>query len=760
MKLKHLTIALSLCAVATANAQKLTLKPNNIDKIVAAMTLEEKAHLLVGNHDCTFAGNESLQKRLKNTVQGAAGTTSAVPRLGIPNTILSDGPAGVRIDPKRDGDPHTYFATAFPIGTAIASTWNLDLVRQVGHAMGNEVLEYGVDVLLAPGMNIHRNPLCGRTFEYYSEDPIVAGKTAAAMVNGVQSMGVGTSIKHYAVNSQETNRTEVDEVVSKRALREIYLKPFEIAVKEAKPWTVMSSYNKLNGPYTQEDYELLTTVLRDEWGYKGIVMTDWTDPRHTAAQIHAGNDVLCPGNDQHVADIIADVKSGKLSMADVDKAAKRMLQYIVKTPHFRGYAFSNNPELEKNAEITRQSATEGMVLLKNEGSTLPMKGVKTAALFGSQSYAFMSCGLGSGCVNTKHVVDMVEGLKNAGISTTADLEAIYKKFFEFVEMRHALEKPDDFDWSIGRSQYPNFSIAYDAIEKQAKKADVAVVTIGHQTGEGRDRRIDGEQGFKFTNDEMDMLRDVCKAFHKENKKVVVVLNSGNVMETASWRDMPDAILVAWQPGQEGGNSVADILTGKANPSGKLTMTWPIDVMDVPSSHNFPLGDGNNEHISLHKEGINIGYRYFNTAHKAVAYPFGFGLSYTTFAYSAPKVKAAKNGFRASITVTNTGNVAGKEVVQLYVSAPKGKLCKPACELKSFAKTRELKPGEQQTLYFDVADYDLASFDDAANQWVADAGTYTVKFGANVEDIRNTAKYKLGKTFTKKVNNVLNPDHTL
>lgn len=760
METKSIVLGIALLATTTANAQNLTLKANNIDKIVAAMTLEEKAHLLVGNHDCTFNGFESRRKQLKNDVQGAAGTTSAIPRLGIPNTILSDGPAGVRIDPRRDGDPRTYFATAFPIGTAIASTWNLDLVRQIGQAMGNEVLEYGVDVLLAPGMNIHRNPLCGRTFEYYSEDPVVAGLTAAAMVNGVQSMGVGTSIKHFAVNSQETNRLEVDEVVSKRALREIYLKPFELAVKLANPWTVMSSYNRLNGPYTQEDYELLTTVLRDEWGFKGIVMTDWTGPRTTAAQIHAGNDVLCPGDDKHVADIISDVKSGRLSMGDVDKAVKRMLQYIVRTPHFRGYAFSNNPELAEHAAITRQSATEGMVLLKNSANTLPMSGVKTVALFGSQSYAFMSCGLGSGCVNTKHVVDMVEGLKNAGIAITPDMEAVYRKYFDFVEMRHKLENPNDFDWAVGRSQYPNFGLAWGAIENQAKKADIAIVTIGHQTGEGRDRRIEGEQGFKLTADEMELLRNVSKAFHQQNKKMVVVLNSGNVMETASWRNLADAILVAWQPGQEGGNSVADILTGKANPSGKLTMTWPMDVMDVPSSHNFPLGDGKNEQTALHKEGINIGYRYFNTAHKEVAYPFGFGLSYTTFAYSAPKVKSTKNGFRASITVTNTGKVEGKEAVQLYVSAPKGKLEKPECELKAFAKTRNLKPGEQQTLYFDVTNYGLASFDEAANQWISDAGTYTLKFGANVEDIRSTATYRLGKVFTKKVNDVLNPNHTL
>ena len=328
-------------------------------------------------------------------------------------------------------------------------------------------------------------------------------------------------------------------------------------------------------------------------------------------------------------------------------------------------------------------------------------------------------------------------------------------------MRHKLENPNDFDWAVGRLQYPNFGLAWGAIENQAKKADIAIVTIGHQTGEGRDRRIEGEQGFKLTADEMELLRNVSKAFHQQNKKMVVVLNSGNVMETASWRDLADAILVAWQPGQEGGKLGCRHTHRQGKPIGKTHHDMAYGRDGCTIKPQLPLGDGKNEQTALHKEGINIGYRYFNTAQQGSGIPFGFGLSYTTFAYSAPKVKSTKNGFRASITVTNTGKVEGKEAVQLYGQRTERQAFeKPECELKAFAKTRNLKPGEQQTLYFDVTKYGLASFDEAANQWISDAGTYTLKFGANVEDIRSTATYRLGKVFTKKVNDVLNPNHTL
>ena len=301
---------LLLGSVSTITAQ-VKLQANNVDEVLKAMTLEEKAMLVVGgNRQIATGDNNGMIGGHAQRVPGAAGATQAIPRLGIPSTVLTDGPAGVRISPRRDNDQNTYFCTGFPVGTALACTWNTQLVEEVGKCIGNEVLEYGCDVLLAPGMNIHRSPLCGRNFEYYSEDPLVTGKIAAAYVRGVQSQGVGTSVKHFAANSQETNRMGVDEVISQRALREIYLKGFEIAVRESAPWTVMSSYNRLNGPFTQENRELLTTILRDEWGFNGIVMTDWTGLRNTAAQIQAGNDLMEPGNDSQIKDIIEKVKSG------------------------------------------------------------------------------------------------------------------------------------------------------------------------------------------------------------------------------------------------------------------------------------------------------------------------------------------------------------------------------------------------------------------------------------------------------------------
>jgi beta-glucosidase len=319
-----------------------------------------------------------------------------IPRLGIPQTVFSDGPAGVRIDPFRD--PAHTVATGFPVGTLLASSWDIDLVERTTAVLGNEVLEYGVDVLLAPGMNIHRNPLNGRNFEYFSEDPLLSGKMAAAYVRGIQGNGTGTSIKHYAVNNQETNRTENDALVSRRALREIYLKNFEIAVKEGKPWTVMSSYNKLNGKYTQQDYELLTTVLRDEWGYDGIVITDWGLKDNTALSVKAGNDLMDPGSDVEIERILAGVRDGSISLEEIDRNVRRILEYVVKTPRFRKYPYSSHPDLKAHALAAREAAAESIVLLRNERHALPLTGRERVALYGVSSENFIAGGTGSGDV--------------------------------------------------------------------------------------------------------------------------------------------------------------------------------------------------------------------------------------------------------------------------------------------------------------------------------------------------------------------------
>ena len=759
------------------NAQT-QLRADNIDEVLKIMTLEEKAKLLVGGAN-NFFGDHAIVGGEADLVTGAAGTTPAIPRLGIPATVLTDGPAGVRIDPTRKGTDKTYYATAFPIGSCLASTWNTELVGQVGEAIGNETKEYRCDVILGPGMNLHRNPLCGRNFEYYSEDPLLTGKIAAAYIQGVQSQGAGVSAKHFAVNSQETDRTAVDERVSQRAARELYLRGFEIAVRESNPWTIMASYNQVNGQYSMGNHDLLTKILRDDWGYKGIVMTDWIGIREgltTISEVHAGNDLMEPGQPAQVNEIIKGVKEGMLDIKDVDRNVRRMLEYIVKTPSFLKYPASNNPDIKAHAAITRQSACEGIVLLKNNG-TLPWKEgtIKTVALFGENSYDFLSGGTGSGCVHPPYVIDMLQGLENAGIKSSSILTDIYRKYIEFAKVKFQAER-HPAKWYqreyFGQQKYPEISISPIAINNEVETADAAIITIGRQAGEGVDRDIDTE--FNLIPEEHTLITDVCNAFHQAGKPVIVIINSGSVIETASWSSYPDAILCAWQPGMEGGNSITDLLTGKVNPSGKLTMTWPIAATDHASTKNFP---GQLDYYSFkdmvsnkrpiaghtytnHDEDIYVGYRYFDTFQKNVAYPFGFGLSYTTFQFTKPVVKAkGKDAVEVSITVKNTGSVAGKEVAQVYVQAPKGRLEKPVQELKAFAKTRELQPGESQTLTITIPVRDLASFDEAKSQWLTEAGTYTFRIGASSRDIRTTASLAL-KEYTEKTTNALAPQQKL
>lgn len=755
--------AVGVLAASAAFAQP-KLTADNIDEIINAMTIEEKVTLLVGgSRPVTIDG---VPTGTTNLVPGAAGVTRAVPRLGITQTVLADGPAGVRINPRREGDPATYYATAFPVGTALATSWNLDLVKEVTEAMGQEVLEFGVDVLLAPGMNIHRNVLCGRNFEYFSEDPYLSGKMAAAYVKGIQSNGVGTSVKHYAANNQETNRHENDSRVSQRALREIYLKNFEIAIKEGNPWTVMSSYNVLNGEYTQQSYDLLTTILRDEWGWDGIVMTDWGNKQGTVKSVKAGNDVMEPGNQVEMERILEGVKNGEISMEEIDRNVRNMLEYIVKTPRFKGYRYSSKPDTEEHAKLVRKAGAEGMVLLKNNG-VLPLKGDEKVGLWGVTSYDFIAGGTGSGNVNKAYIRNVQEGLEGNGVTVDPAPASWYRKYIAYTEETMS-NNTSGMMW--GKPVLPEAELSKAFVTKVEAGTDVAVLTIGRNAGEGGDRK-DGQGDFRLTAVEVANLQNICDAYHKAGKKVIVVLNIGGVIETASWKHMPDAILLAWQPGMEGGASVADVLLGKVNPSGKLATTFPMNYLDNPSSHNFPydytataatgfrrgpVGPRKNVDYTAYEEGIYVGYRYFTTAGVEVSYPFGYGLSYTTFAYSKPVVKATADGFTATITVTNTGKVAGKEAVQLYVTAPAGGLDKPALELKAFAKTKELAPGESQTLTMNVCNYGLASFNEADSAWEAAAGTYQIHFAASVADIKATAQYKLKKAQSWKVNNVLAP----
>lgn len=753
------------------------LQKDNINEVIAAMTLEEKAQLLVGGGNDSFVGSGSMMGHQKKLVAGAAGITVAIPRLGIPATVMADGPAGVHIDAKREGTDQTFYATGFPVGSCLAATWNTELVKKVGQAIGNETKEYGCDVILGPGMNIHRNPLCGRNFEYYSEDPLLTGAIACAYTDGVQSQGVGVSAKHFAVNSQESDRTRVDERVSQRALREIYLRGFEMLVRHSQPWTIMSSYNKVNGTYSQMSKDLLTNVLRDDWGYKGIVETDWIGKRAdlpTEQEVAAGNDLMTPGYPAQAEDIVTAVKDGRLSIQDVDRNVRRMLEYIVKTPRFNKYQFSNRPDLNAHAQITRQSSAEGMVLLKNENHTLPISNLKTVALFGVSSYDFLSGGLGSGCVNVPYVVDMVQGLKNIGVSTTPLLTDIYQNYVKYARAKLKADK-NPMMWFLdqGQPKYDEIEITERCVQHELQEADAAIITIGRQAGEGMDRQIEGE--FNLSQDEKDMINRVSDAFHAVGKPVIVIINSGSVIETASWRDRADAILMAWQPGEEGGNSVADVLTGKENPSGHLTMTWPISAWDHPSTQNFaptydmytyrnlenwtPNAIAGVDFVN-HEEDIYVGYRYFDTFKRPVAYPFGYGLSYTTFEFGKPRVSFDQKTATVTVAVKNTGKVAGKQVAQVYVSAPKGTIEKPSKELKAFAKTRLLQPGESQTLTMKIATRDLASFDEAHSQWKAEKGNYLIQVGDNIENILEQASISLRNDYTEAVSNVLVPKQPL
>lgn len=758
-------------ASAIAFAQP-KLTGDNIDEVLAAMTLEEKATLVVGS-GWGSVNSGSMTASSDRLVVGAAGTTQAIPRFGIPQTVLADGPAGLRIDPIRSGDSNTYYCTGYPVGTVLACSWNVPMVEELISTMGTEVREYGADVLLAPGLNLHRNPLCGRNFEYFSEDPILSGKMAAAFVRGIQSQGVGVSVKHFAFNNQEINRNENSSNVDARTMRELYLRNFEIAVREGKPWTVMSSYNKINGTFTQQSYDLLTKILREDWGFEGIVMTDWGTKDGTVAAVQAGNDLMEPGAPIETSRIIEAVNNGTLDIADLDRNVRRMLEYIVKTPHFSGYDFSNKPDLEGHAALVRKAAAEGMVLLENRSNTLPMPASKVA-LFGLNAYKSIAGGTGSGNVNKKYVRHISEGLEAAGFVLDANLANLYRTYRDYQNAEHANAAflPGQAlggGLTLGEGVMPEMPIRKAVIANTVERNDAAIVVIGRNAGEGDDRVIDSD--FDLSADEREMLTNVCNLYHQAGKKVIVVLNVGGVVETASWKQLPDAILLAWTPGQEVGHSVADILTGKSNPSGKLAMTFPVNYLDIPSSRNFPYykpqparagrfggyrqmgppAQVKDYDYTSYEEGLNIGYRYFNTNGVAVSYPFGYGLSYTSFEYGKPVAKVSPDGsVTITVSVKNVGKVAGKEAVQAYVSAPAGGLDKPARELKAFAKTRELAPGESETLTMKVSAYELASFNADANRWETADGSYTVHVGANVEDIRGTAVFKQPKPLSWKV----------
>ncbi|PLS05675.1 glycosyl hydrolase [Neobacillus cucumis] len=724
--------------VASVEQTPILVDQASIPAVIQAMTLDEKINLIGG------AGA---------AVSGAAGGTFAIPRLGIPKLTFADGPAGLRF-----GSTANKSTTGFPIPTALSSSFNKDLMYNVASAMGKETLDYGVDVILGPALNIHRDPRGGRNFEYYSEDPLLSGEMAAQFTKGVQDQGVGVSMKHFAANNQETNRQSVNEIISERALREIYLAGFERVVKEAQPWTVMSSYNSINGPFSAHNSWLLNDVLRSDWGFNGMVMTDWGGSKNNGiAMLKGGNDLSMPSlNAVGKAAVKAAILDGSLKEETLDEAIENILNLVVKSPTFKKLSTVDNSKLNvstdlaaSDAQLSREAAPEGMVLLKNNNKALPFdKGVKKVGIVGN-SYTMPSCGFGtpaSACTTDNAASKMfLMGTGSAYVTPT-----------QTVQLPEGLKNGGYLPVNTNATgSEMNENLTADDAAYMAQNSDIGVIVIARGSGEGADGNA---TTFEASAKESDLIEKVSDAYHAVNKKVVVVLNVGAPFNTVSWRDKVDSILLSWQPGMEAGNALTDVLSGKAYPSGKLPETFPIRLEDAPSYANFPSSDGN-PNLVKYEEDIYVGYRYYSTFKVKPAYEFGYGLSYTMFDYSDFKLNkdTLSNKIKVSFKVTNTGTNVGKEAPQLYVSAPDGKLEKPAIELKAFGKTRELKPGQKETFNFFIDPKDIASFDESTSSWIVEKGTYQFKIGASSSDIRGTLDFKVDKDIVAEVDNNNGPD---
>ncbi len=665
----------------------------DIKSIVAQMTLEEKAAL------CTGA---------------SSWTTTPIERLDVPEMIVSDGPHGVRRVPNvHEVALESLPATCFPTASCTASTWDVDLIHKMGEALAEECIALNVDVLLGPGVNMKRSPLGGRNFEYFSEDPFLAGEMAASFINGVQSKGVGTSLKHYAVNNQEFQRFSISANVDERTLREIYLPAFEKAVKQAKPWTVMCSYNKVNGTFASEHYHLLTEILKNEWSFEGLVVSDWGAVRNRVAALKGGLDLEMPGpQERRVKAVVEAVRSGELDEAILNESARRILQIVFKakgTP--KGGAF----DVDAHHELAHQIANEGMVLLKNNG-LLPLKGQHHIAVIGRAAEKAHFQGGGSSHINpTKVAVPFKELQSQAG-------EA---------EVTYAEGYPTDN------------SFRQDMIEQAvslAKSADVAVLYIALPTfkeSEGYDR-----PDLDLTGQQIALI----KAVSKVQPKTVVVLNNGAPVAMSEWIDGVAAVLEGWMMGQAGGVAIADVLFGKVNPCGKLAESFPLKLADTPAHLNWPGGAG-----EVHYgEGLFIGYRYYDAKEMPVLFPFGYGLSYTAYSYSNAKVSSINfkdiDGVTVSVDVTNTGDIAGKEIVQVYVHDQRSGLVRPEKELKGFAKV-ELQPGETKSVSIQLDFRAFAFYHPEYKQWITEDGDFDILIAASAADIRHTLTVTLESTLS-------------
>jgi beta-glucosidase len=656
---------------------------------IATMTLEEKASLLSGK-DFWY--------------------TKAIPRLGIESWMMTDGPHGMRkqaTSAEKVGLLESVPATCFPTGASLASTWNPELIGEMGRAMGIEARSEGVRVLLGPAVNIKRSPLCGRNFEYLSEDPYLAGEIAKAHIRGIQSVGVGTSIKHFAVNNQEKFRMAVDAIVDERTLREIYLPAFERAIKDAKPWTVMCAYNKVNGTYCSENRKLLTEILRDEWGYEGTLVTDWTACDDRVEGLLAGQDLEMPGNGGiNDKEVVKAVRSGRISEADVDRAVSRLLAL-----HERAMAADDLPSVKAdhaaNHEIARRVAGESAILLKNERQALPLSPSRKIALIGAFAEKPRYQGSGSSHIQPTKLSTLLDALKEQ----YPDLTYARGYRLETGEVDEAL---------------------LDEAVRAARAADVAVVCAGLTD-------IYESEGFDRAHLKLPASHDaLIEAVAAARPETVVVLSNGAPVEMP-WITKVPAVLEAYLAGQAGGLAIADILTGKTNPSGKLAESFPLRLEDTPCYLNFP---GSRERVE-YREGVFVGYRHYDSVKEAVLFPFGHGLSYATFEYADLLVSGMPDdggSVTASVTVKNTGSVAGKETVQFYVSPKSREVPRPEQELKGFAKV-SLEPGESTRVSVTLDARAFSWYDADSASWRISPGAYDIRAAASSRDVRQSAEIR-------------------
>lgn len=663
----------------------------NLKTIITQMTLEEKAAL------CTGA---------------SAWTTVPIERLDIPEMVVSDGPHGVRRVP----DVHSMAikslpATCFPTASCLASTWDVDLLTEMGEALAEECIALNVDVLLGPGVNIKRSPLGGRNFEYMSEDTFLAGEMVTSLIKAIQSKGVGTSLKHFAANNQEFQRFSINAEVDERTLNEIYLLAFETAVKKAKPWTVMCAYNKLNGTYCSEHYELLVNILKQDWDFEGLVVSDWGAVHDRVASLQGGLDLEMPGPQEHrVKAVIDAVRSGELDESILDESVRRILGILFKakdTP--KGGDFNQ----DEHHALARKIAAEGMVLLKNNG-ILPLKGQQHIAVIGHSAENAHFQGGGSSHINPTRVSVPFKAIK----ALAGNAELTYAQGYQV----------DD-------------SFSQDMVDQAAgiaQSADVALLYIAlpsFKESEGYDR-----PDLDLTQQQVALIKAVASV----QPNTVVVLNNGAPVAMNAWIDDVAAVLEAWMMGQAGGEAIADILFGEVSPSGKLSETFPLKMADTPAHLNWPGGAGE----VRYGEGLFIGYRYYDAKEMPVLFPFGFGLSYTTFDYSNPGISAAAfddvDGLTVTVDVTNTGSLAGKEIVQVYVHDHEAKMVRPFKELKGFMKV-DLQPGETKTvsIYLDFRAF--AYYHPKYKQWITEDGDFDILIGASAEDIRHTLTAVLKST---------------